>query len=237
MKTKIVGIKGTKQSGKDTVANIISYIKTVGVTKATFHDWEIRYKNINIRYLSNVIHFADKLKEDLSKAFNIDINIFYTKEGKESYYLFDKKEIVNDIPNDYIMFSPDIIWNNLAEFLYHNTKVAVQIRTLMQYFGTNIIRNTVYKDFYVNQTINNAINIQCKNDYCIIADVRFDNEEEAINKLRNSKIIRIDRDTNIEDDHESEQIKKNDTNYVIDNNGNLRKLYYKVYEFYIKNMM
>ena len=39
-KRVIVGIKGTKGSGKDTIASMIHYIMAVGVTAANMDGWE-----------------------------------------------------------------------------------------------------------------------------------------------------------------------------------------------------
>lgn len=58
-----------------------------------------------------------------------------------------------------------------------------------------------------NTTLNEAIN----------ADARFDNECNVI-KVCGGKIIRVDRRVN-NDNHESEQIKICDDDYVIDNTG------------------
>ena len=39
MKPIIIGINGKRQSGKDTIANMIAYIHSVGVTKANYKEW------------------------------------------------------------------------------------------------------------------------------------------------------------------------------------------------------
>ena len=50
-------------------------------------------------------------------------------------------------------------------------------------------------------------------------------------KVCGGKIIRVDRKVNNDDNHESEQIKICDDDYVIDNTGTLVGLFYKVLKF------
>ena len=65
---------------------------------------------------------------------------------------------------------------------------------------------------------------------CIIADARFENDECEAIKQCGGKIIRVDRRVN-NDNHESEQIKISQDDYVIDNTGTLVGLFYKVLKF------
>lgn len=44
-KVTIVGIKGFKGSGKDTVASMISYILHDGIMKASYDTWLLYHKN------------------------------------------------------------------------------------------------------------------------------------------------------------------------------------------------
>ena len=48
MKNYIIGIAGQKNSGKDTLASMINYIFSAGVTRANYSDWitkRITYDN------------------------------------------------------------------------------------------------------------------------------------------------------------------------------------------------
>ena len=89
--------------------------------------------------------------------------------------------------------------------------------------------NPFWHNAFVHYTINKAFDIRNKLGQCIIADVRFDNECNVI-KVCGGKIIRVDRRVN-NDNHESEQIKICDDDYVIDNTGTLVGLFYKVLKF------
>ena len=51
----IIGIAGAKNSGKDTIANIISYIDNVGLSKATYRGWLAKYLELNLITFINEI--------------------------------------------------------------------------------------------------------------------------------------------------------------------------------------
>lgn len=229
-KVTIVGIKGFKGSGKDTVASMISYILHDGIMKATYDTWLIYNKNDFIENDEIIIHFADKLKDDISEFCGIDRKLLDKQEIKENYYYNFKTGIVstNIKDVDYVINNA-LEFDNLSTLLLLNTNVSIKIRTLLQYYGTNVIRNHFWHNAFVHYTINKAFDIRNKLGQCIIADARFDNECNVI-KVCGGKIIRVDRRVN-NDNHESEQIKICDDDYVIDNTGTLVGLFYKVLKF------
>ena len=61
MNSCVIGIAGCKNSGKDTVANMINYIFTVGVTCAKYSDYIIKKQSINISHKDRIVHFADNM--------------------------------------------------------------------------------------------------------------------------------------------------------------------------------
>lgn len=229
-KVSIVGIKGFKGSGKDTVASMISYILHDGIMKANYDTWLLYHKNDFIENDEIIIHFADKLKDDISEFCGIDRKLLDRQEIKENYYYNFKTGIVStnikDI--DYVI-NTVLEFDNLSTLLLLNTNVSIKIRTLLQYYGTNVIRNHFWHNAFVHYTINKAFDIRNKLGQCIIADARFDNECNVI-KVCGGKIIRVDRRVN-NDNHESEQIKISQDDYVIDNTGTLVGLFYKVLKF------
>lgn len=229
-KVSIVGIKGFKGSGKDTVASMISYILHDGIMKATYDKWLLYHKNDFIENDEIIIHFADKLKDDISEFCNIDRKLLDKQEIKENYYYNFKTGIVstNIKDADYVINNA-LEFDNLSTLLLSNTNVSIKIRILLQYYGTNVIRNHFWHNAFVHYTINKAFDIRNKLGQCIIADARFDNECNVI-KVCGGKIIRVDRRVN-NDNHESEQIKICDDDYVIDNTGTLVGLFYKVLKF------
>ena len=229
-KVSIVGIKGFKGSGKDTVASMISYILHDGIMKANYDTWLLYHKNDFIENNEIIIHFADKLKDDISEFCGIDRKLLDRQEIKENYYYNFKTGIVStnikDI--DYVI-NTVLECDNLSTLLLLNNNVSIKIRALLQYYGTNVIRNHFWHNAFVHYTINKAFDIRNKLGQCIIADARFDNEYNVI-KVCGGKIIRVDRRIN-NDNHESEQIKISQDDYVIDNTGTLVGLFYKVLKF------
>ena len=229
-KVTIVGIKGFKGSGKDTVASMISYILHDGIMKATYDKWLFFHENGFVENNEIIIHFADKLKDDISEFCGIDRKLLDKQEIKENYYYNFKTGIVStNIKDIDCVINTVLEYDNLSTLLLLNNNVSIKIRALLQYYGTNVIRNHFWHNAFVHYTINKAFDIRNKLGQCIIADARFDNECNVI-KVCGGKIIKVDRRVN-NDNHESEQIKICDDDYVIDNTGTLVGLFYKVLKF------
>lgn len=231
-KVTIVGIKGFKGSGKDTVASMISYILHDGIMKATYDTWLLYHKNDFIENDEIIIHFADKLKDDIAGFCNIERKLLDKQEIKENYYYNFKTGIVstNIKDADYVINNA-LEFDNLSALLLLNTNVSIKIRTLLQYYGTNVIRNHFWHKAFINYTMNKAFDIRNSKGQCIIADARFENDECEAIKQCGGMIIRVDRKFNNNDNHESEQIKISQDDYVIDNTGTLVGLFYKVLRF------
>ena len=235
-KVSIVGIKGFKGSGKDTVASMISYILYDGIMKASYDTWLLYHKNGFVENDEIIIHFADKLKDDISEFCGIDRKLLDRQDIKEENYYNFKTGIVSTNIKDANIVINDINefdYDNLAPFLFlYNNNISIKIRVLLQYYGTNIIRNHFWREAFIRYTINKAFDIRNSKGQCIIADARFDNECEAIVDC-GGMIIRVDRKSNNDnhDSHESEQITINKDDYVIDNTGTLVGLFYKVLKF------
>lgn len=234
-KVTIVGIKGFKGSGKDTVASMISYILHDGIMKASYDTWLLYYKNDFIENDEIIIHFADKLKDDISEFCGIDRKLLDRQEIKENYYYNFKTGIVsNNIKDIDCVINTVLEYDNLSTLLLlNNNNVSIKIRALLQYYGTNVIRNHFWHEAFIRYTMNKAFDIRNSKGQCIIADARFDNDECKAIRDCGGMIIRVDRKSNNDnhDSHESEQITINKDDYVIDNTGTLVGLFYKVLKF------
>lgn len=236
-KVTIVGIKGFKGSGKDTVASMISYILHDGIMKANYDTWLLYHKNDFIENDEIIIHFADKLKDDIAGFCGIDRKLLDKQEIKENYYYNFKTGIVSTNIKDvfYVVDNCNdaiLKYNDLAGYLVlYSNNISIKIRVLLQYYGTNIIRNHFWKEAFINYTMNKAFDIRNSKGQCIIADARFENDECEAIKQCGGMIIRVDRKFNNNDNHESEQIKISQDDYVIDNTGTLVGLFYKVLKF------
>lgn len=231
-KVTIVAIKGFKGSGKDTVASMISYILHDGIMKANYDTWLLYHKNGFVENDEIIIHFADKLKDDIAAFCNIDRKLLDRQDIKEeNYYNFKTGIVSTNIKDVDYVINNALEFDNLSALLLLNTNVSIKIRTLLQYYGTNVIRNHFWHKAFINYTMNKAFDIRNSKGQCIIADVRFENDECEAIKQCGGMIIRVDRKFNNNDNHESEQIKISQDDYVIDNTGTLVGLFYKVLKF------
>lgn len=233
-KVTIVGIKGFKESGKDTVASMISYILHDGIMKANYDTWLLYHKNGFVENDEIIIHFADKLKDDIAAFCNIDRKLLDRQDIKEeNYYNFKTGIVSTNIKDTDCVINTVLEYDNLSTLLLLNNNVSIKIRALLQYYGTNVIRNHFWHEAFIHYTINKAFDIRNKLGQCIIADARFDNDECKAIKDCGGMIIRVDRKSSNDnhESHESEQITINKDDYVIDNTGTLVGLFYKVLKF------
>ena len=240
MKKFIIGIAGAKNSGKDTVASMINYIFAVGVTRASYAEYLIKRTSIDNTYKDRIVHFADGLKDILSNLYNIPRDIFDERIYKDNmYYNLRSGKFIPDYTIENQPNTEIITIDRLKSFSLNNilnlTKdksVYIKLRTLMQYFGTNICREQLADDIWIRQTMNKAINIAESRRLCLIPDVRFANEASAIECNNDSLyggVIMIKRDSHDNTKHSSE-IMNFTANYEIDNNSTLIILFYKVLE-------
>lgn len=242
-KRVIVGVKGTKGSGKDTVADMIRYIMAAGITQASYDNYIWFTKNRDSELDVPILHFADKLKDDLSIMFGIPRENFDSVEYKdEKYYHFrtgsfmtEKIQRHNKLPIitiDNLKIDALVNWRES-----YNDDCLIKLRTLMQYYGTEVMRNNIGSDVWIRSTINKAIEHKNYYGFAIIADVRFFNEAKSIYDV-GGKVIHVIRGR-LEDkvEHSSEYITLSSKDYEIENNGNLMGLFYKVLEFVKEEMI
>lgn len=91
------------------------------------------------------------------------------------------------------------------------------IRELLQFVGTDVGRNIISSNIWLN-IAEGEINNLSKKFNVVLTDVRFENERDLIKKL-NGIVIEVQRNTSLSDvtKHESENIDFK-TDYIIDNN-------------------
>lgn len=236
IKPIIIGIAGTKQSGKDTVASMINYMLSEGLVKADYYTW-LKKHNV-FKNDRRIIHFADKLKDYCSEIFDIDRSYFDITTFKDDrvYSIANKSfilryELNTDIHHEITIqdlkeHDLDLMTTHTYINIIKRKFCVISLRTIMQYIGTEIFRNKINKDFWANITINNA-KLIADSGYCIISDVRFENEAQSIiNTSYRGIVIKIDRNVN-NDLHESEIIDFN-TTYTIENKSSKMALFYKL---------
>ena len=233
-----IGIAGHKGAGKDTATSMISYIIRNG-NHAKFNEWLVKCDNVNKETIGRIA-FGDALKEFLANSLNIDIRAFYSQRYKdELWYDFEDEKFITDKEinshklsenNFYVPITPESLnmsGLNMIDYNSPREHHIIKLRTLLQWFGTDFIRHKFYGNAWVNITCNKAKEILDKNHFVIFSDVRFRNEAVAIAERFDAKIIKIDRNDEIEDKHESEVIDFY-TDYFIYNNNSKMALFYKL---------
>lgn len=238
MRSYIIGIAGELNSGKDTLASMINYIFHVGITKAKYEEWLIHRIKWNKTNEDRITHFADPLKDCLSIMYNIPRWCFEDRIKKdEEYYDLTNKVFVKYDPTLVLKYA--IITNNYIENEEYYLDIVInkiikakrlpiiKLRTLMQYFGTEIVRNQMGQNIWINSTMSRTATIAERRTICIIPDVRFTNEIDAIrgNSLYGGDIL-IRRDNTDKTKHASETIDFA-CKYTIENNGTKMQLFYK----------
>ncbi len=110
---------------------------------------------------------------------------------------------------------PNYFTNNMLYKYKHNGRT---IRNIMQYIGTDLLRNQYNENVWIDSLFREFTFLS----KWIITDVRFENEADAIKK-RGGILIRINRAYGERDLHVSETALDNYDNwdYTIENNGTL----------------
>lgn len=244
MKSYIIGIAGKKNSGKDTVASMINYIFAKGITAATYRDWLLCRESYDATYKHRIAHFADSLKDCLSIIYHIPRQYFDDREYKDNMYynlrtgeFINKEKVTQRRDNYFIIENSNIEHSSIREEIetYDMLFPLITLRTLMQYFGTNLCREYLQSDIWIKATMAKASDICLAHRLCIIPDVRFTNEATAIQTKTSSLyggVIMVRRNNNDNDDidYHSSEIVTFSTDYYITNNGTIMDLFYKVIE-------
>lgn len=238
MKEIIIGIAGELNSGKDTVASMLNYIHEVGTGRANYREWITRKDYYDLNYKHRVISYGDNLKKVLSIMFNINLDYFYDRDYKDNkvYCLSEKRFIDNEdlTPQYYVVDILMLRDKPLNHYLYVITskKVVFSLRTLLQYFGTEIGRNQIYSNIWIESTIFKAVDIATTEGICLIPDVRFKDENYNIHNLRIGYTIKLIRDTNNTKEKHDSEIIDFDCHYTINNNDTKTVLFFKVLHVY-----
>lgn len=236
----IIAFTGKANAGKDTCGSIINYISKVGVGKAKYEEWKKLYDS---NKLSNNFHFATNVKRCLSIMFGVAVELFDDREYKDKkYYCIEEHRFINKDQLDNRKYE-EITIEHLKETTLkdsiHNLKcfdrtAVVTLRTLMQYFATEIGRNQIHDNIWIYNTISNVRTyLERSNKVAAITDLRFYGEAEAICKQDCiTYIVRVNRPGKEESfNHISEKLDF-DVNYTINNTSSLMALFYKVIKMY-----
>jgi hypothetical protein len=159
---------------------------------------------------------------------NEPLEKFEDRSFKEYYHInlstFEKKWCGDLLPGQILS---DNQFSKLLKNGQYDTIMSswISIRQLMQYVGTNVCRQYISNDVWINATLQNTNNI-------IIADLRFKRECEIMKKY-NGTLIYINRPGCEPGNHASERevfelYSKGEFEHVLQNNGTLKDLFYKI---------
>lgn len=261
----ILAISGKKGSGKDTTGQIIQYLSFLKHYPNT--SWEEYWKNKPFGYTGDwqIKKFADKLKDIICLLINctreqLEDESFKSKElGEEWWYWYMK------LDGGYSPIILDYLTTTKKELKSYEGLELVKPtpRFLLQFIGTNLLRNQLHPEIWVNILMSeykpidkrtwqdpDDSNINYPN--WIITDMRFLNEMEAVKK-RGGITIRVNRPCEIcggsgyhkiscliskSGEHYSEiALDKSEFDHVIDNNSDVESLIEKVKEILIKEKL
>ncbi len=222
----ILGISGKKQAGKTTVANIIHgevllqkemigdynineqgklLIKTSNSKgQEGWGEFEIErkdeqfieYAHYNMWPNVKLYNFADSLKDMCINLFGFTYDQAYGTDEQKNQTLSDIRW--EDMPrhqNMKIMKKMPV--DSKKSWGWREGEMTA--REFMQFFGTDIMRN-IHPNVWTNACLNKIT--KEGSELSIVADVRFPNEVEAINRA-GGKVVRLERDVH-EDKHDSE---------------------------------
>jgi hypothetical protein len=209
---QIIGVSGKIGSGKDTVGKVIQYLSSEAYKKRerSFELFQRGHTNLDAfgtYYYSpwEIKKFAGKLKEVASLLTGIPVNDFEDQDFKKT-----------DLPEEWSTWYPNL-----------DRPEPMTVRTLLQKVGTDCMRDCLHKNTWVNALLADFRPrklSQYEPSQWIITDVRFPNEALAI-KDKGGVLLRIERDSDIQSNHESETALDNWTfDYVIENNGTIEDL-------------
>lgn len=226
----IISISGKMGAGKDLVGSIIQYlIYKKRVESEEISSLHISFKDIEIskdlgEVLSNykIVKFADKLKDVICLLIGctreqLEDRDFKEKElGEEWWYYTNGNKIFPYTTYDKKVSKLELIISTP--------------RTLLQKIGTDLFRNQLHPQVWVNATM-----ADYKDMYnWIITDCRFPNEADAVRE-RGGVNIRINRPGIDYNNHTSETaLDDYQFDYVIDNTGTVDELTEKVRQILIK---
>ena len=246
MNKTIYVFAGKANAGKDTAASMACYIARVGTARANYKNWENFYKPEVVKDASpvrhNIFHFADSLKDSLSIIFGIDRKLFDDRDYKDNKYYcmatgnFMDENSINEkyyrvtTINDF--YEKDL--NDIINETLPSGRVPIfTLRTLMQYFGTDLCRKRLFNTVWIRSTlsaISSKLDMAVINKFVAIADCRFDEEIRAVRRLSiHSKIIYIDRPNKQQEfNHSSNGQILEPIDNVIKNDGTLMKLFFTI---------
>lgn len=216
LKRSVYAFKGESGSGKSLAAQMFL---CVAYQVSDFFEYFDKHKD----YLIEPFSFGDSLKHFLSDALNIPLDCFYNKQYKDDYFLkLPEMSFANEVSDfEHIYSVQDFLENNGLNGINGYTK----LRYVMQYFGTELVKNKFWSKTWINQ-----IFYYFSNDTSyVIDDCRFKDESDAVYE-KGGVCIRVIRKKEFLNkyNHASEQIYEDNRDIIIMNDGTEEDLFNKI---------
>lgn len=232
MNKLIIGLSGQQNAGKHTVASMISYILTVGITKAKFRNWVLKQTYYRDNHNGTIIDCDDNKKKAASIIFGIELDKFYSKEYMENlWYSINERRFLREndiIPLSYFKVSPEHLEEqDFNYFCYNiNANPLIKLKDLLNYFSNKLLRDKMYYEIWINSTMRTATDIANALGFAIINNMRG---YDIINRIRSNSITgktiyisrrRTDKFVNKPIEHDEH----------IENDSSFNVLFYRVIE-------
>lgn len=203
----ILGLCGTKGSGKDTAA---SFLLDRGWAQ---------------------ISFAGPLKDLCAATFDIKPAKFHNPRFKDLVWE-EPILLTNDHADNFLAALSKPIYGQLQANLIYDAfenKEIWSARQLLQFIGTEVVRELVSPTYWLDLAENRLKDWISRGVNVVVTDVRFKNERDLIKDYKGT-IVRVNRNTGLTDNHKSEIIDF-EVDDVIENNGTLEELKNKMEVF------
>jgi hypothetical protein len=207
IKHNLIGISGKISSGKDLAGKILNDLSGDIFENKKFAD---KLKDIVCMLIGctrEQLEDRDFKEKELGEEWwYYTDSLFNSTDSEENLYSYSKyhRQLKNDLDFYIIKLTP---------------------RTLLQLLGTECGRQIIHPNIWVNALFADYDTSSNYDSNWIITDVRFPNECQAI-KNRGGIVIKINRDSDVVDNHSSETALDNydGFDFVVDNNGSIDDL-------------
>ncbi len=206
-------LSGKMRSGKNQFAD---YVKDI-CAKRNYTTSETLYAKI----------LKDRSVEDFKVLYDIINNKIETATAHLKVFNDNHQSMIPQNVNDEVLGILDGMITHKHNFYEEKTDLS---RAMLQIYGTEIMRNRVNDNYWVEKTCD-VINADKETDIIIITDARFENEIYVQKYIKDRRVIpiRINRDmdrTDVKHEHISETALDDFCcfEYILDNNGSLDDL-------------
>lgn len=216
LKHRIYAFKGESGSGK----SLASKMFVCAILKKSI---DYNYFKKHRACFPSAFSFGDELKRFVAKSLNIPLECFHNPDYKDKYFLkLPEMTFVKEVDEfEHIYNVQDFVENNGLNNINGYTK----LRYIMQYVGTELIKNKFWSKAWINQLMDN----HQFDKTLVIDDCRFKDESDTVYG-NNGVCIRIIRKQEFLNKykHSSEQIYEDNRDIIIMNDETEEDLFNKI---------